>query len=321
MANPIVSVLMAVHNGMPHLPLAIESIQQQTFADWEMIVVDDGSTDESANCIAKYAVADRRIHLVRQSNQGLTPSLNHASKLARGSFLARMDADDVAMPTRFEQQVAFLCNHSDVIAAGAGLLLIDPDGDPLGTQVVSADHDQIIQQLFQGQGALPHPTAMMVAEAFEQVGGYDESFTKAQDLDLWLRLSAIGKLANLSEPLLQYRLHVNSITSRHRSEQLECARRAVAAAYQRIGQDVPLLSHLSDRGQTASQVYRRWARMALKSGFVDVARKHAWNGIKASPWSLSHVGIVAKLMGHALSPSASLSPPNSDATAQAARAA
>lgn len=319
MANPVVSVLMAVHNGMPHVQRAVESIQQQTLSDWEMIVVDDGSTDDSAECIAKYAVADRRIHLVRQSNRGLTPSLNHASHLARGSFLARMDADDVAMPNRFEEQVGFLCNHSDVIAVGSSLLLIDPDGDPLGTRKVSTEHEQIVEQLFQGLGPLPHPTAMVVAEAFEKVEGYDESFTKAQDLDLWLRLSAIGKLANLSEPLLKYRLHVDSITSRHRNEQLQCARRAVEAAYQRMGQDVPALSQLTDQALSASQVYRRWARMALKSGFVEVARKHAWNGIKASPWSLSHVGIVAKLIGHSFTPSPNK--PDSKSANQAARAA
>lgn len=295
--NPAVSVVMSVFNGEAYLPDALESILDQTWSDFEFLIIDDGSTDNAADILCRYASHDSRVRVVRRENTGLTRALNEGISMARGEFVARMDADDIADTRRLEHQVRYLRTHTNCAAVGCGLLLIDSDGDVLEHQQVPETHEAILTSLFRGIGALPHPSAVIRRDKLLAVNGYRESFACAQDLDLWLRLSEIGELANLPEPLLRYRLHCQSVTLQRRELQLACAEQAVRDAYQRRKQAVPEELHLAIPGTpSAEKTFRSWARMALRSGNVQVARKHAKNAFRAAPFSLKNLGIAAKLL-------------------------
>ncbi len=215
--RPIVSVLMAVHNTERFVGQAIESILQQSFRDFELIVLDDGSTDRSLPILQHYAAQDLRIRLISRENRGIPQTRNELLREAQGEFIAVMDSDDVALPDRLARQVAFLQQSPDVVWVGGAFQLIDRKGR-LMTEIPLAERNEEIRSLLQaGQVSFLHPTALMRRSAVLQVGGYDESLPLAEDLDLWLRLSEIGALANLPKAVVQYRLHGNSICDRYQA--------------------------------------------------------------------------------------------------------
>lgn len=210
--GPAISVVMSVHNGVKYLLQAIESILNQTLYDFEFIIVDDGSTDGASQILETYAKTDSRIVLVGQANQGLTKSLNKALYLARGDFIARMDSDDVAHPHRLETQLAFLNSHPDIVCVGSEVELISENGIRLGPRNQPREHDEIRRLLLLGDGgAMTHPAIMFRREQAIKIAGYDEQFLTAQDLDFFLRISEVGRVANIDEILLDWRQHPQSI--------------------------------------------------------------------------------------------------------------
>lgn len=202
--RPKVSVVMAVHNGARHLGLAVESILGQSYPDLEFITVDDGSTDGTPNILRDYA--DPRIVAIHnERNLGLAASLNKALTLAQGEYVARMDADDVALPHRLERQVAFLETHSDVGILGSRVYLIDADGCGLGVQDMPTSDLQIRWTSLISNPFL-HPTVMLRRNLLREYNlRYDEDLQTSQDFDLWLRMLPHARGANLAEPLLLYR--------------------------------------------------------------------------------------------------------------------
>jgi glycosyltransferase involved in cell wall biosynthesis len=216
---PRLSVIMSVYNDANFLPYSIESILNQSFSDFEFIIVDDGSTDLSSNILAHYEKLDSRICVIRQENTGLTAALNVALKKAGGEYVARMDADDVSLPERFATQVAFLDANSEIGVVGSCVLLIE-DG-PLNGQIryFPADDATIrCQMLF--HNPLVHPTVMLRKAVFDQNGlHYDPSFLRSQDYDLWERASAYTRFANITQPLLNYQVHDRQISKQNQSEQ------------------------------------------------------------------------------------------------------
>lgn len=218
--TPIVSVVMAVHNVGGYLEEAVDSILAQTLRDFEFIIVDDGSSDGSGAWLEEKALEDARIRLVRQENAGLTPSLNRGVALARGEFIARMDGDDIADPERLGRQVEFLRSRPDVVCCGTFVIYVDHKGRPLFRRKLPCSHEEIERcHLGDWGGFIVHPTAMVRKRALEEARGYDESFLKTQDYDLWMRLARIGKLANIPEYLLKYRYHSAGITQAKAGEQ------------------------------------------------------------------------------------------------------
>ncbi len=294
---PSISVVMSVFNGARYLSEAVESILCQSYRDFEWIIVNDGSTDDSLKICRSYAAQDRRIQLIDQKHKGLTYSLNRGVSLARGEFVARMDADDIAERHRFKIQLKFMHEHPTCVALGSRLLLIDADGDPLAEHKPPQSHDDIVAELFTGCGAIPHPSAMLRAQSLRSVGAYREEFICAQDLDLWLRLSEIGQLANVDDQLLRCRVHGKSTTIRRRELQLSCSRRAVSDAYRRCGKSLPSDFQMPGPfNESWDSTLRTWASMALRAGNIEVARKHAWSAFRASPFSLRNVGLATKLL-------------------------
>ncbi|NJR66729.1 MAG: glycosyltransferase [Leptolyngbyaceae cyanobacterium CRU_2_3] len=236
---PIVSVVMSVYNNARYLPAALDSILNQTFKDFRFLLVDDGSTDDSRSIVQTYAAKDTRIQLIERSNPqenwGLARSLNQLLSQATGEFIARMDADDISLPDRFARQVEFLRQHSEVVCVGSSLNWIDEKGRFVGHCTMPEHNEEIQTLLLGGVSMLHHPCTMFRRIPVIQLGGYNESMIASSDLDLWLRLGEVGKLANLPETLLLYRLHSQSITNAKQARQSYDAHEACKRAWQRRG--------------------------------------------------------------------------------------
>lgn len=218
--TPYVTIVMPVYNGAAFVAEAIESILRQTLADFEFIIIDDGSNDGSVDIINSYK--DLRIHLLRnESNLGVSESLNKGFNLARGVYIARMDSDDISLPERLERQVAFMEAHPEIGICGTWVEILGGTGRQIYRY--PSDPDTIKCMHLFGP-ALAHPTVMMRRSMLEKLGQwYDPSFKHAQDFELWVRASAYTLITNLEEVLLYYRLHQLQIGRCHNEEQVVSA--------------------------------------------------------------------------------------------------
>jgi tetratricopeptide (TPR) repeat protein len=232
---------MPVHNEASHLAEALDSLLTQTYRDLEIVCIDDGSTDGSPEILAAYRRRDRRLVVRRQTRSGIVDALNHGCRLARGRYLARMDADDVALPDRLERQVAFLDRHPEVAVVGGAVILISADGTPFATARCPVSDPEIRAALIRSN-PLTHSAVMMRKAAFHAVGGYRPVAAHAEDYDLWLRMAERYRLAGLAEPVLRYRVHARQVTSRRLQQQAlaSLAVRMAADARREQGHD-PLL--------------------------------------------------------------------------------
>jgi glycosyltransferase involved in cell wall biosynthesis len=199
-----VSVLMAVRDDAARAGRAVGSILTQSFQDLELLLVDDGSQDDTFSVLTDCAEGDDRIQLTRNRQPlGLAACLNRVAGVARGDFLARMDADDVALPARLETQLRFMDEHPEVDILGSAAYRVDLSDNVLGIMDVETSHARLVEQIY-WRNPFIHPTVVMKRTAFFRVGGYDASFRRAQDYDLWLRAARMCCLANLESPLLRY---------------------------------------------------------------------------------------------------------------------
>lgn len=210
---PRLTVLMSCYNASRYLSEAIESILNQTYSDFEFIVVNDGSTDDTLDIIRRYASQDDRIILLDKKNTGLADSLSCGLRVAQAEWTARLDADDISLPDRFARQVAFLEGNRSVVLAGTGCVLIDERGTPGRNYRYPMRHDAIVSQICGGGSPFPHSSVMFHRQTAIRIGGYNRRFARCQDVDLWLRLSRVGKIACLPEVLLKIRKHDACITN------------------------------------------------------------------------------------------------------------
>lgn len=209
MRNPRVTVLMSVYNAERFVVQAVESVLNQTYTDFEFLIFEDKSTDSSRDILRSYG--DPRIRLVEnEENLGLTKNLAAGMTMARGEFVARMDADDVCMPNRLEQQLAYLDAHPDVSVLGSAVTFFDESGKEFVAHQ-PLEHEEIKCTLFYGFTML-HPSVMMRKGDFEKHGlNYDSAFRVSQDHDLWTRAIRALRFSNLHEPLLRMREHAGKI--------------------------------------------------------------------------------------------------------------
>ncbi len=237
---PLVSVLLAVHNGDPYLRTALDSVLRQTMADLELIVVDDASTDATPDAIA--AIDDPRLRVLRNDEQlGLATALNRGLDEARGRYVARLDADDVALPRRLERQVARIRATPGAVILGSAVCAIDDDGAPGAVHAMPATPTDIRWHLLFSSPFF-HPTVLFDREHLERGGfRYDPSFLESEDYDLWARVLASGDGANLSEFLVLYRVHGRQASQARRalqrSFQLDVARREIARVARHLSAD------------------------------------------------------------------------------------
>jgi len=226
MNPPRVTVLMSVHNGGRWLRPAIDSVLAQTWRDFEFLIIDDASTDDSVAQIE--AVTDSRIRLIRMpENIGLTRSLNCGLHAARGEIIARQDSDDLSARTRLEKQVAFLDRHPEVAVVGAQARLIDAEGRSRGDRDLPVQPASV-RWLSLLDNPIIHTAATFRTKIIrEELGGYDESFPCCQDYDLWTRVMARREVRNLPERLVEVREHGGSISATRRTEASAMVERVV----------------------------------------------------------------------------------------------
>jgi len=271
---PAISVLMPVYNSECYLDEAIRSIRTQTFTDFEFVIVNDGSTDGSLDIIRRHAAEDARIVALDIPNSGIARALNRGLAKCRGCYIARMDADDVALPDRFDMQVAYLEQNQDIGAVGARCVVIDDRGTATGEIVRPSSHDEIEEQFFRGGGGIMHPVVMLRGEVVHRIGGYDEGLLYAQDLDFFLRMGEVSRLANLAEFCLQYRQHAGQVSIAKRVEQMDAAALAIAKAGSRRGIDVT--DYLSVQ-------YAQMSWRLRDHGERLRALSYAWRAIRINP--------------------------------------
>ena len=207
-----VTVLLPVYNAQRYLGAALESVLCQTFSTFEIMAVDDGSTDASPRILDNFSHRDSRVRVITRAQSGIVGALNEGLNASTGELVARMDADDIADPGRLAAQVDFMAAHPRCVAVGTDVLFTDPEGAPLIRHRPANTHETIVRQLLEGNGgALIHPSVMFRREAINRAGKYRDRYQWIEDLDIYLRLSEIGEMANLSDVYLSYRQHLKSV--------------------------------------------------------------------------------------------------------------
>lgn len=265
-SQPKVSILMPVYNGAVYLSEAIQSILDQTFTDFEFLIIDDGSSDDSYSVAASFS--DVRIRLIRNNkNLGLVASLNTGLELARGEYIARMDADDISLPDRLSRQVDFMDAHPDVSICGSWLLAFS--GNMLSEWHSPLSHNKIHARLL-FQSALFHPTVLIrMSLIISHQLRYRNDFPYAEDYELWSRSQPYGRYANIGEILLRYRIHDKSIGSNQYDAKQKSADRIRLRWLQSMG-----LSPTDDEIHLHRELSLGMAPDPVSMKFLE--RAHAW---------------------------------------------
>ena len=219
--SPAISVVLPVYNAEAYVREAVESILAQSFTDFELIIINDGSTDGSGAILRDLEARDARIVLVERPNGGLVSALNDGIEMARADLIARMDADDVSMPERFALQHAHMVQQPDLAVLGSSFHIMDRNGAIIRLyKAVSLTPAQTARYVEHSGCPVHHPTVMMRRDAALKAGGYRKAFCHAEDYDLWLRMSDLGyAIANLPQPLLNYREHGANVSQVYREAQ------------------------------------------------------------------------------------------------------
>jgi GT2 family glycosyltransferase len=280
---------MAVYNGVAYLAEAVESLLRQTFADFELVIVDDGSTDATGAVLLRLSAADSRIRIYTREHEGYVAALNAGCALARGELIARLDSDDLAEPSRFARQVEVMDEHPDVAVVGGAMLMITADGRPFYIAAFPQTSEEVRRTL-ESRTAVAHPTVLMRRSVFESVGGYRAAFTHAEDYDLWLRIAKDHEIVNLPDLLGRYRIHGANTSHRNIRAQAVSVVAARAAsrhegpldAFAGGGPlDAAALATLgvqtADVGEADVEIGMWWGEIATRAGarHARLAR-HAW---------------------------------------------
>jgi len=211
---------MPVYNCEEYVGEAIESILNQTFKDFELLIVNDCSTDSTPEILAEFAKKDQRIRIINnKENLRIAKSLNKAIKEAKADMVARMDGDDISMPERLEKQYVLMNENKKLGVVGTNMITIDEDGKEIGKRGYNTDSKFLKQSIFR-YSPFAHPSTMYKKEYFEKVGGYNHFLVPTEDLDLWIRLGKVCDFSNVDEYLFKYRV-LESSASHSRLIRLE----------------------------------------------------------------------------------------------------
>jgi glycosyltransferase involved in cell wall biosynthesis len=208
--SPKISVVMSVFNGSKYINDSIDSILNQTFKDFEFIIIDDGSTDDSLEKIKSYN--DSRIVVISRENKGLVYSLNQGISIAKGKYIVRQDADDISSPTRFEEQFHILTNNPKLILVGSSIYTIDEESKTKNMHKVLINNPELKQELII-RSPFAHGSTMFKKSLFITAGGYKSNEWPTEDYGLWLRMAEYGDFFNIDSPLYKYRENSLSISN------------------------------------------------------------------------------------------------------------
>jgi len=265
---PEVSVVMSVYNGAEHLAETLDSVLNQQGCAFEFIVIDDGSTDASAQMLDDYAARDPRLRVMHQQNTGLTRALIRGCDMAKAEFIARQDAGDISLPGRLAAQVACIRAQAQAVMVACAVRFVGPGQEPLHCVVCSTeDLEMGLRQndLNSLRGPPHHGATLFRKDAYVRAGGYRTQFSVAQDLDLWLRLAECGRCLGIPQVLYRASLAATSISNRRRHEQFSMAELALASRRLRM-------QGKSDESLLAQSTFAPTAMAAVGSG--ERARFH-----------------------------------------------
>lgn len=234
--QPLVSVVMGVYNGGKYLRESIDSILNQTYTDFEFIIIDDGSTDNSKDIIGSYG--DPRIITVSRENRGLVSTLNEAIDLAKGEYIARQDDDDISSLDRLQKEVDYLNREKNIVLVGSSIGVIDENGDKTAEHRVLLNDLEIRAEL-SIRSPFAHGSVMFRRDAAVKAGVYRDAFWPAEDFDLWVRLSNQGKMANIDELLYLYRLNDQGISAQNTASQENQKQKIMLLAQQTTSPSFP----------------------------------------------------------------------------------
>ncbi len=225
MPEPTVSIILPAYNASEYLQRAIDSLLDQTYTDFELLIIDDGSSDSTWEIISSNR--DPRISGHRfQKNQGLISALNYGLGQAKGEFIARMDSDDIALPTKLEKQISFLEKNIEYCACGTSI--INFDGKVSSYMRYPKTHEEIVSNLFLFERNICHPTVVIRSKVIHENNiKYRSEYLHAEDYTLWIDLAKFGKLYNLEEGLLKYNRHDAQVSSKHYDAQIQTSRKIV----------------------------------------------------------------------------------------------
>ena len=229
--NPKISVVMPVYKGDEYLSEAVDSILNQTFSDFEFIIICDNPTNETKDILEKYQQSDSRIHVYYQERQGLVKSLNMGLEFARGKYIARMDADDISLPERLQIQYDFLETKPNIGLCGTW---IENFGQKSGIHQLPITNEDIKSKIFFGY-AIAHPSVMIRKEIIDGAGGYNSHFNYIEDYELWTRICDITEVYNIPKILLQRRVHGGNITIGKQEKQFRLMREVHRRLILKIG--------------------------------------------------------------------------------------
>lgn len=276
----MVTVVMPAYNASRFIDPAIESIRAQTLRDFELIVVDDRSTDDTAERAERHAAADPRVRVIRAEKGGISRSLNRGIREARYPWIAIMHSDDVAMPERLERQLEASKKQPEVVGWGCYANHIGPTGRLLSlSQTGPTSVEEFHRLRNTGQDVtMIHPTAFLRKDAIEQAGYYDPAFDGAEDFELFDRMAVLGPIVVLTEPLMQYRVHASSVSMKSFFKILKYvafvqARQQARLQGKTVSYDefsksydgISVLSRLRRRTDQLSRLFYRTAGMAFGS--------------------------------------------------------
>ena len=231
---PTVSVVMPVFNGAAYLVPAIESIRDQTIANFEFVIVDDGSTDETPAILREQAARDPRIRIVTQSNGGVTRALRRGVAEATGTYVARMDADDLSVPERLERQVALLRSDRSLVAASCYIEHFRLDGSVAHIERMEDDHRLIPLYCCFFNRVGGGGQVLFDRLAYETAGGFDAEFPVSEDYDLWTRLLDHGGIGVVDEVLYRYRTGHDSISRQKKALQIALSARIIRREHEKL---------------------------------------------------------------------------------------
>lgn len=251
-AKPVISVIVPVFNASRYLQAALESILNQTYKNFELIVIDDGSTDNSYQIAKSLARTDSRLHVFKnKKNLNIIATLNRGVKLTRGQYIARMDADDIALPERLKIQLRYLRTHPETIVVGSNCYTIDQENNFIGFKRFPLSNKAIKSMIFL-INPMQHPTMLINTSLLpKNFSWYNTNLVHAEDLDLLFRLAKIGRVKNLRKPLLFYRLHLNSKTFKDPRKNYEETKVIRKLAIEKYGYTKPNYLRVINRIQEA----------------------------------------------------------------------
>lgn len=280
-----VSVVMPIYNSERYLLKAIRSIQWQTFGEFELLLLDDGSNDGSPEIAKACANQDSRIVFVAGNHRGVVAGRNAGVDLAKNDLVAMMDSDDVSLPTRLSSQLQYMEAHPECCAVGTQAMRIDEDGFPIEEWRVPESHLEIDRHhMTDGGGAIINPSVMMRKRAVVKVGGYRSGYDSSEDYDLFLRLAEVGSLANLPEIMLQYRLHAKSLTFSRAVFQQQMGWKALEEACLRRGIAQVPAPPANISAPSEEELRWTWAHHAFAARNFAAARNQAFKLWRQRPF-------------------------------------